>query len=216
MCFIFFLEGGWSGFKIEVSSACHFEGLSNFRLSVEVLVHHTEDFFEAYIRDMNVFIDPKDVDSGGSVDSEEEESHSKEVLSLNSDTSASESPGRPPLKIYLKTNRSKRPEGVESSADGVSDSIAVSQKRKWEKEVLPAKAKKKVWDKEVDNVKKLFVKEDQRLIKKLGVKQWKHLVLNGEDGLQKVSFICLSVVFNLFFVRPYVCCFIFMMVCAAF
>ena len=37
-------------------------------------------------------------------------------------------------------------------------------------------------------IKKLFVKKDQRLIKLLGLKQWKHLVLNGEDGLQKVSF----------------------------
>jgi hypothetical protein len=93
---------------------------------------------------MNVFIDPKDVDSGGSVDSEKEEGHSEEVLSLNLDSSASESLGRPPLKIYLKTNRSKRAEGVESSANGVSNCIAVSQKREWEKEVLPAKAKKKV------------------------------------------------------------------------
>lgn len=134
-----------------------------------------------------MFLDMKDVDSGGSVDLEDDEGHNEEVLSLNSDSFASESIGRPPLKIYLKTNRSKRAEGVESSAYGVSDCIAVSQKRKWEKEVLPAKAKKKVWDKEVDNDKKLFVKEDQRLIKLLGLKQWKHLVLNGEDGLQKVS-----------------------------
>ena len=29
---------------IEASYAFHFEGLSNFSLSVEVLVHHTEDF----------------------------------------------------------------------------------------------------------------------------------------------------------------------------
>ena len=146
---------------------------------------------------------------------------------MNSDSSASESLGRPPLKIYLKTNRSKRAEGVESSGDGVSDciNIAVSQKRKWEKEVLPAKAKKKVWDKEVDNDKKLFVKKDQRLIKLLGLKQWKHLVLNGEDGLQKVSFppqllsnpltcvdtmlsVCISFIFHLSFVCPCVCCFI--------
>ena len=52
----------------------------------------------------------------------------------------------------------------------------------------PCKAKKKVWNKEVDNDKKKIVKENQRLIKLLGLKQWKHLVLNGEDGLQKVSF----------------------------
>lgn len=164
-----------------------------------------------------MFIDMKDVDSGGSVDLEEDEGHSEEVMSLNSDSSASESIGRPPLKISLKKNKSKRAEGVESSGDGLSDCIAVSQKRKWEKEVLPAKAKKKVWDKEVDNDKKLFVKEDQRLIKLLGLKQWKHLVLNGEDGLQKVSFppqplsnpltcvdtmlsVCISFVFQLSFI----------------
>jgi len=43
-CVVFFLGGGWLVFKIEASSAFHFEGLSNFSLSVEVLVHHTEDF----------------------------------------------------------------------------------------------------------------------------------------------------------------------------
>ena len=32
------------------------------------------------------------------------------------------------------------------------------------------------------------MKEDQRLIKLLGLKQLKHLVMNGEDGLQKVNF----------------------------
>ena len=105
-----------------------------------------------------MFLDMKDVDYGGLVDMEEEEGHSEEVLSLNSDSSASESIGRPPLKIYLKKNRSKRAEGVESFGDGLSDCIAVSQKRKWEKEVLPAKAKKKVWDNEVDNDKKTLYK----------------------------------------------------------
>ena len=55
-----------------------------------------------------MFLDMKDVDSGGSVDLEEEEGHSEEVMSLNSDSSASESLGLPSLKIYLKTNRSKR------------------------------------------------------------------------------------------------------------
>jgi hypothetical protein len=85
---------------------------------------------EAYIGDMNVFLDMKDVDSGGSVDLEEDEGHSEEVLSLNSDSSVLESIGRPPLKIYLKKNRSKRAEGVESSGDGLSDYIAVTQNRK--------------------------------------------------------------------------------------
>jgi hypothetical protein len=81
------------------------------------------------------------------------------------------------------------------------------------------------------------VKEDQRLIKLLGLKQWKHLVLNGEDGLQKVSvppqlfsnpltcvdtmlFVCISFVFNLYFIcLSFVLVFVVLflvMVCAAF
>jgi hypothetical protein len=43
-CVVFFFGGGCSVFKIEASSAFHFEGLSNLSLSVEVLIHHTEDF----------------------------------------------------------------------------------------------------------------------------------------------------------------------------
>ena len=64
-------------------------------------------FLEAYIGDMNVFLDMKDVDSSGSRDLEEEEGDSEEVLSLKSDNSASESVGCPPQKILLKKNRSK-------------------------------------------------------------------------------------------------------------
>ena len=101
-----------------------------------------------------MFLDTKDGVSGGSKDLEEEEGQSEEVLSLNSDRSALESIGRPSLKICFKKNRSRRAEGIESFGDGPSDCIAISHKRKWEKEVLPAKAKKKVWDKEVDIDKK--------------------------------------------------------------
>ena len=138
-----------------------------------------------------MLLELKDVDSGGSLDLEEAEGDSEEVVSLNSDSSAFKSIGGPPQlqEVPLKKSRSKRTVAAESTGDGLSGNITVSQKRKSEKKVLPTKATKKVWDKEVDNnKKKFFVKEDQRLIKLLGLKQRKHLVLNGEDSPQKVNF----------------------------
>ena len=110
----------------------------------------------AYIQESEVFsreveartlLEMKDVDSGGILDLEEEEGDSKEVVSLNSNSSAFESrDGLPQLqKVPLKKSRSKWTEAAESTRGGMSDDIIVSQKRNSEK---------KVWDKEVNNDKK--------------------------------------------------------------
>jgi hypothetical protein len=50
-----------------------------------------------------------------------------------------------------KKSRSKRTKAAESTRDNLSSDNIVYRNRNLEKEVLPAKATKNVWDKEVDN-----------------------------------------------------------------